>query len=424
MKSAICVENLSKRYRLGSRATGSYRTLRETISDSVAAAWNGVKQRRAGISNGASNGSAKGDAFWALKDVSFDVQPGEVVGIIGRNGAGKSTLLKILSRITEPTEGRAEIRGRMASMLEVGTGFHPELTGRENIHLNGSILGMKRGEINRKFNEIVAFSEIERFLDTPVKRYSSGMYVRLAFAVAAHLDPEILVIDEVLSVGDAGFQQKCFHKMRDVRDSGRTVVVVSHNLGAIRSLCTKAINLEQGRVMSIGEPETEIAWYLGRLSEASKKSLAKRTDRQGSCHLRVVEVTFRNSADQPVEQAITGEELRVHLRCLAENPDVRVGCVALSCWTMDGNKIFHVDNVQRGQLVKQSGLDRKYVCRFPRLPLLPGVYQWNVALTDGEKVLDHVYSCAKLEVLAGDYYRNGRTTPHQGGLILIDHDWE
>ena len=213
------------------------------------------------------HGSGAQTEFWALRDVSFAVQRGEVVGIVGRNGAGKSTLLKILSRITEPTSGRARLRGRVASLLEVGTGFHPDLTGRENIFLNGAILGMKRAEIARKFDEIVAFAEIERFLDTPVKRYSSGMYVRLAFAVAAHLEPEILIIDEVLAVGDSAFQKKCLGKMDEVARGGRTVLFVSHNMSAVQSLCTHAVLLEEGRAAASGEPRTVLARYLQRGGE-------------------------------------------------------------------------------------------------------------------------------------------------------------
>jgi lipopolysaccharide transport system ATP-binding protein len=217
-------------------------------------------------------GRREGDepgTFWALRDVSFDVQPGEVVGLVGRNGAGKSTLLKLLSRITEPTTGRAVLRGRVASLLEVGTGFHPDLTGRENIYLNGAILGMKRAEIARKFDEIVAFAEIGTFLDTPVKRYSSGMYVRLAFAVAAHLDPEILVIDEVLAVGDAAFQKKCLGKMHHVASTGRTVLFVSHNMGAVQTLCTKAVMLEDGGVAALGDTQSVLSRYLQRGGEDS-----------------------------------------------------------------------------------------------------------------------------------------------------------
>jgi lipopolysaccharide transport system ATP-binding protein len=262
MKPAIRVENLSKSYRLGSRKSGGYHTLRETIVDTAAAAWRGLRGRLGSTSNGMGISAAKDNAFWALKDVSFEVQPGEVVGIIGRNGAGKSTLLKILSRIAEPTAGRCEVRGRMASLLEVGTGFHPELTGRENIYMNGSILGMSRKEIDRKFDEIVAFSEIEQFLDTPVKRYSSGMYVRLAFAVAAQLEPDILLVDEILAVGDAKFQAKCLGKMSEVASHGRTVLYVSHQMNSVQSLCKRALLMRRGKLVRDDYSKSVIAEYL------------------------------------------------------------------------------------------------------------------------------------------------------------------
>src|SRR4051794_5916092 len=255
-RPAIVVEDLSKSYRLGAASTRSS-SLREAIAKAMASPLRRFREA----------GEAREDeaqTFWALRGVSCEVRPGEVVGFIGRNGAGKSTLLKILSRIVEPTAGTVRLRGRIASLLEVGTGFHPELTGRENIYLNGVILGMKKAEIDRKFDEIVAFSEIEKFLDTPVKRYSSGMYVRLAFAVAAHLDPEILIVDEVLAVGDHEFQKKCLGKMRDVvAGGGRTVLFVSHNTHAIKALCSRAILLREGRVVADGPVDDVLKDYLG-----------------------------------------------------------------------------------------------------------------------------------------------------------------
>jgi len=252
MKPIIRVENLGKRYRLGTRQA-SYGTLRDVIANTFRSPVGGRR-----------NGKPSANTFWALKDISFEVEPGEILGIIGRNGAGKSTLLKLLSRVTVPTVGRIELYGRLGSLLEVGTGFHPELTGRENIYLNGAILGMKRREIKRRFEEIVAFSEIEKFLDTPVKWYSSGMYMRLAFAVAAHLDPEVLVVDEVLAVGDAAFQKKCMGKMDTVAKTGRTVLFVSHNVTAMQSLCSRAIWIDQGQIVRDGEPREVIANYLER----------------------------------------------------------------------------------------------------------------------------------------------------------------
>jgi len=257
--SIIKVEGIGKKYRIRHKQPERYSALRDVIADKVLNAFRPTRIKAL----------ATVEDFWALKDVSFEVKRGEVLGIIGRNGAGKSTLLKILSRITDPTEGRVEIDGHVASLLEVGTGFHPELTGRENIHLNGVILGMVRAEIKRKFEEIVAFAEIERFLDTPVKRYSSGMYVRLAFAVAAHLEPEILIVDEVLAVGDAEFQKKCLGKMRDVSRAGRTILFVSHNIAAIRALCTKGLLLKNGMVHSKDTIERVADAYLSSDAKSS-----------------------------------------------------------------------------------------------------------------------------------------------------------
>ncbi|MCU1268248.1 MAG: transporter related protein [Acidobacteria bacterium] len=254
MKPIVRVEKLGKRYRLGKREA-AYGTLRESIVDAMRAPF----QRLRG-----GNGNSAAEILWALRDLNFEVEPGEVVGVIGRNGAGKSTLLKVLSRITEPTIGRAELYGRVASLLEVGTGFHPELTGRENIYLNGAILGMRKTEIARKFDEIVAFADLEKFLDTPVKRYSSGMYMRLAFAVASHLEPEILLVDEVLAVGDAAFQKKCLGKMGDVAKEGRTVIFVSHNMVAVQSLCRRVLWLERGEVLESGPAPTVVSNYLNK----------------------------------------------------------------------------------------------------------------------------------------------------------------
>jgi len=255
---AVRVENLGKLYRIGQFA--GYKTIRETLMDVAYVPFRRLRQKRDGRQKTINTGTP--NTIWALKDVCFDVKRGEAVGIIGRNGSGKSTLLKILSRITAPTEGRVQILGRVGSLLEVGTGFHPELTGRENIYLNGAVLGMKRAEVARKFDEIIAFAEIEKFLDTPVKRYSSGMYVRLAFAVAAHLEPDILVVDEVLAVGDAQFQKKCLGKMGEVTKGGRTVLFVSHNMGTIKSLCNSAILLRSGMLAEKGNVQRVIESYL------------------------------------------------------------------------------------------------------------------------------------------------------------------
>ncbi len=268
---AIRALGLSKLYRIGA-PQAKYRTLRESATDIAAAPFRHVRSLFRGASQSANGHST----MWALKDVSFEIRPGEVVGIIGRNGSGKSTLLKILSRVTEPTEGSAEIRGRVGSLLEVGTGFHPELTGRENIYLNGAILGMRRADITRKFDAIVAFAEVDQFIDTAVKHYSSGMYLRLAFAVAAHLDPEILLVDEVLAVGDAAFQKKCIGKMSEAAGEGRTVLFVSHNMAAVRSLCSTGVVLESGRVLYRGAINDAIQRYHAGLASPQSSTSSQR----------------------------------------------------------------------------------------------------------------------------------------------------
>jgi len=291
---AIRVGGLGKRYRIGAKQR-TYKTLRDQLTESALAPFRAIKSLigRNGHNSPFAVANSKSDEIWALKDVSFELRRGEVVGIIGRNGAGKSTLLKILSRITEPTEGYAEINGRVGSLLEVGTGFHAELTGRENIYLNGSILGMKRIEIQKKFDEMVAFAEIEKFIDTPVKHYSSGMYVRLAFSVAAHLEPEILLVDEVLAVGDAAFQKKCLRKMGDVANEGRTILLVSHNIGSIGTLCAKSILIHGGRLMCFDSTAGALRQYLdssnGMYSPIPNRSVLKNNGEIRLCETRVIQ---------------------------------------------------------------------------------------------------------------------------------------
>ncbi|HEY0084154.1 MAG TPA: polysaccharide ABC transporter ATP-binding protein, partial [Pyrinomonadaceae bacterium] len=291
MKPIIKVEGLGKRYRIGAQQS-PYGSLRETLAGAVRAPLR-LLQRAS---------SDAQSTFWAVKDVSFEVQPGEVVGIIGRNGAGKSTLLKLLSRITEPTTGRIELYGRVGSLLEVGTGFHPELSGRENIYLNGAILGMSRTEIARKFDEIVAFAEVERFIDTPVKHYSSGMYLRLAFAVAAHLEPEILIVDEVLAVGDSAFQKKCLNKMQDVGQEGRTVIFVSHNMPAVTRLCPRAIMLGQGQILADGPTPKVIHMYLDSgLGMAAAREWPESSNAPGDDFVRLRAVRVRDGQGEVSE---------------------------------------------------------------------------------------------------------------------------
>jgi lipopolysaccharide transport system ATP-binding protein len=290
---AICVQDLGKLYRIGTQQRTPCRSLRDAVTDALHVPLRAVGRQP--------NGHQAAETIWALKDVSFDVKHGQVVGIVGRNGAGKSTLLKILSRITEPTSGRARIHGRVGSLLEVGTGFHPELTGRENIYLNGAILGMRKAEIDRKFDEIVAFAEIEKFLDTPVKHYSSGMYVRLAFAVAAHLEPHVLIVDEVLAVGDAAFQKKCLGRMGRVASEGRTVLFVSHNMLAVQSLCSEAIWLRDGQIAQHGKPDEVVPTYLATFCPTSTEQLwADPTRAPGNDQVRI-----RRAHIQPVDGSPT-----------------------------------------------------------------------------------------------------------------------
>ena len=329
---AIVVENLAKSYRLG--VIG-----RHTLQDELRFWWHRLRGRNPmdymgkvgeiGGRNTAAGSNREKGLFWALKDISFTVEPGEVVGIIGRNGAGKSTLLKILSRITEPTEGGAVIHGRVGSLLEVGTGFHPELTGRENIYMSGTILGMKRIEIDKKFNDIVSFAEMENFIDTPVKRYSSGMYVRLAFAVAAHLEPEILVIDEVLAVGDLAFQKKCLRKMEDVGHAGRTVLFVSHNMSAITRLCSKAFLLDSGKLVDSGPAEQVVGNYLTRSAAHQKLRSASEPEIISSDPVTLYQVKVTKENGDPVMLASVLDELILEVVYGVAEPGLNFRCMIM-----------------------------------------------------------------------------------------------
>ncbi|HEX7318046.1 MAG TPA: ABC transporter ATP-binding protein [Pyrinomonadaceae bacterium] len=412
MKPIIRVEGVSKQYRLGARGAGPT-TLRETIAGTVRSPFASLK-RRAG---------RDAATLWALRDVSFEVRPGEVVGVIGRNGAGKSTLLKILSRITEPTAGRAELYGRASSLLEVGTGFHPELSGRENVYLNGAVLGMPRGEIARRFDEIVAFAEVERFLDTPVKHYSSGMYTRLAFAVAAHLEPDILIVDEVLAVGDAQFQKKCLGKMGSAAREGRTVLFVSHNMAAVTNLCRRGIVLEQGRVVYAGTQTEAVARYLTS-SRASVRTLRDRHDRAGSGEVRVVSVEVRDTVGRPLDVVASGQDVDICLRYEASpgfhSPNVIAG---LSVRTQFDVPVF----LQHNRLTRDEwpSLPPRgtFVCRVPRLPLPPASYRITYSLMLNGDYLDAMEDAYELTVTGGDFFGSGEVPPATHGCCLVDASW-
>jgi lipopolysaccharide transport system ATP-binding protein len=372
---AIRVENLGKLYRLGPRER--YRTLRDTLADAACSPLRFLSSAARRDSDARDDQKEK--YIWALKQVSFEIGRGDVVGIIGRNGAGKSTLLKILSRITEPTEGVVKIKGRVGSLLEVGTGFHPELTGRENIYLNGTILGMRRAEIARKFDEIVAFAEIEEFIDTPVKRYSSGMYMRLAFAVAAHLEPEILLVDEVLAVGDAAFQNKCLGKMSDVARQGRTVLFVSHNMGAITQLCPKAILLQSGRVELFDQSDRVVARYL--VDAVSARSDV-RFDPQANSSSPAILTRFwvADPNGNPVAQANVTREFCIGLAILARRD---VGNVDISVRFRNalGQPIFTTnlsDSTQGLSSLKEG--EHSFLIQIPGHLLAPDTYSLIVAI--------------------------------------------
>jgi lipopolysaccharide transport system ATP-binding protein len=372
MKPAISVRGLGKRYRLGEGARAPYRTFRESITGAALAPFRRLRHR------GAADGARD---TWALKDVNFDVRPGEVIGVVGRNGAGKSTLLKALSRIIAPTEGEITLRGRVGSLLEVGTGFHPELTGRENIFLNGAILGMKRAEIQRKFDDIVAFSEVEKFLDTPVKRYSSGMYMKLAFAVASHLEPEILLVDEVLAVGDVQFQKKCLGKMGEVSRQGRTVLFVSHNMTAVKALCTRAVLIERGSVGLDGDVDDVVNRYLAVGTDTHgtgeiPEDAPRHQDVRGEALFRSARVTDLDG--NPVSQLHFKQPFRVTAVCDVFR-DIADGHFEISLGTPDGTQVTYATTAD-GREPGPIGRGRHEISAAFETVLLPRDYTLTVGL--------------------------------------------
>jgi lipopolysaccharide transport system ATP-binding protein len=390
----IKVEGLGKKYLLKHQAAGrsKYVALRDVLADKTKSLF---QNRRS-----ATGGQKSTEEFWALKDVSFEVNRGESIGIIGRNGAGKSTLLKLLSRITEPTTGRIRLRGRIASLLEVGTGFHPELSGRENIFLNGAILGMSRAEIARKFDEIVAFAEVEKFLDTPVKRYSSGMYMRLAFAVAAHLEQEILIVDEVLAVGDAAFQKKCLGKMKDVSQSGRTVLFVSHNMEAITRLCARCIYLVKGELKTQGETREVIKAYSEHSKQLSGEidltPLPRRFEGNGSAQLLRLTCLQNGAVAAWCYEYGTPLEFSIEFSVskMLEEPEI-----GFAVFSITGSELVGVTTSQ------ETPLDRltpgRYVLKVavPNLSLNPGTYSLGLGLVASGRSADHVLEAAQIEII-------------------------
>lgn len=421
MKPVLEIQTVSKQYKLGGKRIKRTENFRELVERGVSAPFRALTGR-------ATDKVVKEElyTFWALREVSFDVKQGDVIGIIGRNGAGKSTMLKILSRITSPTEGTITIRGRLASLLEVGTGFHPELTGRENIFLNGAILGMRKTEITRRFDEIVAFAEVEKFLDTPVKHYSSGMYVRLAFAVAAHLDPEILVVDEVLAVGDLSFQKKCLGKMSEVSRGGRTVLFVSHNMAAIENLCTRGVVLHQGQLAFDGNSKEAIQYYLNSLSVRSGTGhvveLEGVGDRRSIVAPLLRRLEFLTENEQPLTEGMPiGSRLKVRVHFELPKPTASFN-VGLGFNNSYGQRIFTAHSVfEPTRWEKERQGHQILSCDIPSFTLTPGEYTVKVWLDLKSSEADAIEDAAKITVLESDFYGTGKV-PWNGAMVL-KHSW-
>jgi lipopolysaccharide transport system ATP-binding protein len=407
---AIDTHELGKRYSLGLARRG-YGTLRETLGEIVRRPF------------GEGTAADPGDVLWALRDLTLTIKSGEVVGLIGHNGAGKSTLLKILSRITEPSTGYADLRGRVGSLLEVGTGFHPELTGRENIYLNGSILGMRKREIRERFDEIVDFAEIERFLDTPVKRYSSGMSVRLAFAVAAHLEPEILLVDEVLAVGDAAFQRKSLGKMNEVAGEGRTVVFVSHNLAIIQALCSRGILLERGRAIADAPVNEAIDAYLRTLERAASEDLVNREDRDSRAwnQTRIRRVSIRNVGGGHPDVLVGGAPARIEVALTELLPMLEcritiVNNVGQPVATLDSEFTSPADE-------RVASGEPQIECDLGSLPLLPGRYRLDIVVKGRRQIQDGLHAAAFFDVEPGIVGDRPMPTSGLEGDIALDYRW-
>jgi lipopolysaccharide transport system ATP-binding protein len=418
--TVIKVENLSKKYIIRHQQAQQYTALRDVIADGVKS----IGRRLSGAKQDSAMGSTQ-EEFWALKDVSFEVKQGDRIGIIGRNGAGKSTLLKILSRITEPTTGQITLNGRVASLLEVGTGFHPELTGRENIYLNGAILGMDRVDIKRKFDEIVDFAEIEKFLDTPVKRYSSGMYVRLAFAVAAYLEPDILIVDEVLAVGDSQFQKKCLGKMEDIAEKEeRTVLFVSHNMGAITQLCNQAILLIKGEVNFIEQPEKVISQYINSNTiDGGFVDLKTNKERRGNKKVLFRWVKSSKNDGQETESFSIGDDVCISF-CIESSTIVKNIKLSLEIRTSEGIKLSNSIDMDSGfQIEKVDGLQSYCIC-FRDIRLYPDAYYISLwaSSTDSIEPYDYIEDCLRFQIVDGGKLTM-RYLPRSAGIFFFTPEW-
>jgi lipopolysaccharide transport system ATP-binding protein len=415
--TVISVENLSKFYRLGQIGTGR-------LADDFKIWW--AKKR--GKSNPflkigeIDHGNRDDETFWALRDVSFAVEQGETLGIIGRNGAGKSTLLKILSQVTAPSSGLVKIKGRIASLLEVGTGFHPDLTGRENTYLNGAILGMTRQEVRRKLDEIVAFAEIEQFLDTPIKRYSSGMFVRLAFAVAAHLDPEILIVDEVLAVGDTEFQKKCLGKMSDVAGEGRTVLFVSHNMASVKSLCQNGILLSKGCIVYKGTAEEAIEIYLENKDnfDQEKDLMHFRTKKEPEI---IRKILINESPEWSVPKINIGADVKIRLFLQKEHFLERIH-IGIGFDNEMRERIFTVSTINQDEKINFSTNQIIVDCNIRKVNLAPGKYFLKIAISDISQSYDTIESYPGFEIIPSDYFGTGKLPNKSQGVLIMNAQWK
>lgn len=412
MPTVIKVENLSKKYLISHKKQEGYTALRDVVANKVKGLLSKDKKPNPAY-----------EEFWALKDINFEAKQGERIGIIGRNGAGKTTLLKLLSRITEPTKGRISIRGRVGSLLEVGTGFHPELTGRENIFLNGAILGMIKFEIRKKFDEIVAFADVEKFLDTPVKHYSSGMRVRLAFAVAAHLEPEILLVDEVLAVGDMQFQKKCMGKMEEVsKKEGRTILFVSHSMTAIENLCSRCILLKSGKINKNGHPSDVVAYYTKTVANSNILALAERKDRIGDERLRFVNIETR----VPLNIVKTGKEVCFRLHYSVQKDAVPLTNIAFSFSIngLDGRHILVFFTEATNSNVARIDKDGYIDCVIPFFPVAGGIYSVNLYASVNGIIADYILNAVLLNVNDADYYFDGVPRHPAHPVYITQHYWQ
>ncbi len=412
-RPVISLDKIGKKYLIGrANYSGSFR---ETMTDSVGSIFRKIR--------GLGMDRAKHDEFWALKDVSFEINQGEAIGLLGRNGAGKSTMLKVLSRITEPTTGVARMRGRVGSLLEVGTGFHPELTGRENIYLNGSILGMRRSEINKKFDEIVAFSEVERFLDTPVKRYSSGMYIRLAFAVAANLEPEILLVDEILSVGDLEFQKKCLGKMNDVVGHGRTVIFVSHHMESITALTSRCLVFKSGQLVTDAPTDQAVRSYIEMSLKGTEQGEAYKSTRTDPDENYVAEA--RTITTHSYGQQVWGEPLAFEFVLHIGRPMARL-CFYFTVIDNRGGKIVQFWNFDDDLPFRLKPGDYRLRCEIPKCRIYKGRYTIQTSLADTRGIVDMetVADICPFEVIMGDYMRNAYDWWEGMADYIEDFTWE